>query len=69
MKILETDTRLLLIMDLVKDGQLKSLMEKRFSMNQPFSDLEISQIMAGILSGVQYFHSKDVIHRDLKPGK
>ena len=67
-KIYETEKRILLVMDLVKDGQLKTLIDDRAREGKSFTDEETASIMKGIISALQYIHSKDVIHRDLKPG-
>ena len=55
-------------MELVKDGQLKTLIEDRAKEGKTFIDEEAAAIMKGIISALKYIHSKDVIHRDLKPG-
>lgn len=33
-----------------------------------FTPIEASQIMRSLISGVAYFHSKNIVHRDIKPG-
>lgn len=33
-----------------------------------FTEDECRNIMTGIFDGLKYIHSKDFIHRDLKPG-
>ena len=32
-----------------------------------FSDYDVSQIIGGLLSAVHHVHSKNYVHRDLKP--
>ena len=67
-KFHETEKRIFLVMELVKDGQLKTLINDRAKEGKPFNDEEAAVIIKGIISALQYMHSKDVIHRDLKPG-
>ena len=67
-KIYETEKRMFLVMELVKDGQLKTLIDDHAKDNRSFTDEQAATIMKGILLALQYIHSKDVIHRDLKPG-
>lgn len=55
-------------MELVKGGQLKTLIDSRFARGEAFTDDETSIIMKSIISAVKYFHFKDIVHRDLKPG-
>lgn len=52
-------------MELLRGKSLQSLIETQKS----FSDIEASQIMRGILKGVNYVHQQGFVHRDLKPGK
>lgn len=34
-----------------------------------FSDEEASGIMKSLLTAVKYIHEKNIVHRDIKPGK
>ena len=67
-KIIESETRVFLVMELVNGGQLQEYIEERRKQGIPFTDEEVSTIMRSIFSALQNIHSKDVIHRDLKPG-
>lgn len=60
----ETNSRLLMEMELCRGGTLGSLMKKRTT---PFSESDVLSIMQNLLSAVEYIHSKDYIHRDIKP--
>lgn len=66
-RIIETETQFFLVMECLHGGQLRQLMQKRFS-NQKFSEEEASIILQKITSALDYIHSKDIVHRDLKPG-
>jgi len=63
----ESETRIFLVMELVRGGQLKALMEERNKSGNPLTDEEAATIMKSIFSGLQYIHLKDIVHRDLKP--
>jgi len=65
----ESETRIFLVMELVRGGQLKTLIQERNKKGQPLSDEEAATVMRSLFSGLQYIHGKDIIHRDLKPGK
>lgn len=59
--------RFYIVLELAKEGSLSNIMEKR--KQKAFSDEEASQIMKNVLTAVKYIHEKDVVHRDIKPGK
>ncbi|CAD8055786.1 unnamed protein product [Paramecium primaurelia] len=50
-----------LVMEYAAGGSLKELMKK--SLDESI----ISQIMYSIFTGIEYLHSKQIIHRDIKP--
>jgi len=68
-KVIETETRFFLVMELVEGGSLKAFMEERFKLGKSFTDEEAATLMRAIFSAVQYIHSKNIVHRDIKPGK
>ena len=47
-------------------GDLNSLVEKQKVANKPFVDNMIWKIFINLCLGMEYLHSKDIIHRDLK---
>jgi len=49
-------------MELLKGGTLAQLLKRR-----SLSDAEAAVILRGILGAVSYLHSRDILHRDLKP--
>lgn len=66
-KIIESETRVFLVMELVKGGQLQEYIEERNKQNNPIKDEEAATIMRAIFSALQEIHTKDIVHRDLKP--
>ncbi|EAR93909.2 Serine/Threonine kinase domain protein (macronuclear) [Tetrahymena thermophila SB210] len=66
-KVCETDTKILIAMELVRGGSLSQLMKERKSKNDWFKEKEVSQIMKSIMLGLVYIHGKNIVHRDLKP--
>jgi serine/threonine protein kinase len=66
--MIETTSHIFLIMEYVKGGNLKSLIEQRKKQEKPFTMEEIRKIMKGTVKAVQYLHQNDIVHRDIKPG-
>ncbi|KAL4486118.1 hypothetical protein ABPG72_012171 [Tetrahymena utriculariae] len=66
-KVCETETKILIAMELVRGGSLSQLMKERKSKNDWFKEKEVSQIMKSIMLGLVYIHGKNIVHRDLKP--
>ncbi len=60
---------LFLVMELVEGGSLKDLIYEKYYSKEPFfKDSECSTIIKNILEGLEYIHSKKIMHRDIKPG-
>jgi len=66
-QIKETDTKILIAMELVHGGHLKSLMNEYKQKGKWFSESEIALIMKTILKAIEYIHDKSIVHRDIKP--
>ncbi len=67
-RLIETETQFFLVMECLHGGHLNSLMKKRVESKQKFNEEEASTILQGIVSALEYIHSKDIVHRDIKPG-
>eukprot|EP01017_Pseudomicrothorax_dubius_P048837 TRINITY_DN8978_c0_g1_i3.p1 TRINITY_DN8978_c0_g1~~TRINITY_DN8978_c0_g1_i3.p1 ORF type:complete len:357 (+),score=48.53 TRINITY_DN8978_c0_g1_i3:64-1134(+) len=63
----ETSTKIFIVMDWLKGGNLKSYLQQRAKRRDQLSDVEASLIMKNLLEAVTHLHSKNIIHRDLKP--
>jgi len=49
-------------------GSLQRKIEEYRSTGQRFSESELSKIMVHVAKGLQYIHSKQLVHLDIKPG-
>lgn len=56
-----TDKFICIETELLNGGTLKSRLTRRLS------EAEAVMVMKGLLSGVAYLHSKNIVHRDIKP--
>ena len=56
-----------LVMDLVEGPTLKSELEFRRPNNQRFSLSEAARLLSALASAIDYAHSQDMVHHDLKP--
>lgn len=62
---IETNQKIYIIMEYIKSGTLKNLIEKR--KDKKFNEEEASKIMESLISAVEYLHSREICHRDIKP--
>jgi len=61
-----------MFIELMNGGSLRDLIIERYNSDSNgylFRDSECSLIIKGILEGINYLHSIEIMHRDLKPGK
>ncbi len=68
-KIREIRGKIFLGMELMHAGPLTSLIQKKKSEGEFFTDEESAQIMYCIFAAMEYMHNNNIVHRDLKPGK
>ncbi|EGR32983.1 protein kinase domain protein [Ichthyophthirius multifiliis] len=66
-KLVETNSKILIGMELAKGGSLQELIMNRKKLNLNFSQSEASHIFKSIIEGLAYIHSQNIVHRDLKP--
>ena len=58
-------------MELLEGGTLKDFIIERYNDKKDYLMLEeeCSLIVKGIFEGLNYLHSLNIIHRDIKPGR
>ena len=61
--VYETEKSIYMIMDLLEGGQLLDYMKKKGQLGEQ----ETSNILKTLLEGLKYLHSKNIMHRDVKP--
>lgn len=65
--LMKTDNNYYLIMEYCQGGDLNKCLQKYTQKNKrPFSEEIVQHLMRQIITGLNYLHSKNVIHRDLK---
>jgi serine/threonine protein kinase len=57
---IETDTHLYIKMEHLKGGTLKALMNR-------LNENDVSVVLKNLLEAINYLHSRDITHRDIKP--
>lgn len=64
---IDTKSRLFIIMEYIKDGTLRDLIESRKKSMNPFTEDEVRVIIKNLFESVTYLHQHEIIHRDIKP--
>ena len=59
----EHDGQIVIVSEYAPDGSLSDLLKKEGSLNSK----RAVELAIGVLSGLEFLHSRDIIHRDLKP--
>ena len=63
----ETSQYIYLVMELCNGGGLSDCLEDHMKKNKkPFSEEIVQYLMRQIVSGLNYLHKKDILHRDIK---
>lgn len=60
----ETNNNVYFVLELITSGQL---MEYVDALKDNFCSSDIRTIMKNMLIAIKYIHSKNIIHRDIKP--
>lgn len=60
----ENDTNVYMVMELCENQSLIELMRNR----KRLTEIEVRSYIAQLVEGIQYVHSKNIVHRDLKLG-
>ncbi|KAM3140914.1 hypothetical protein pb186bvf_006925 [Paramecium bursaria] len=63
----ETDTKILIVMELVQGGSLASLMNRKLKSKTWFTETQCKSLMEQLLDALAYIHQQNIVHRDLKP--
>lgn len=62
-QVFESDNSLYFVVQLLEGGQLYDKVKSKYK----FKSNEVKRVMYSILSGLKEMHSKNIMHRDLKP--
>ena len=64
----ESQKRIFILLELMEGGDLSRYIKERKKSHNYFRESEVQGVMAKLLAGISYLHSKNVVHRDVKPG-
>jgi non-specific serine/threonine protein kinase len=64
----ETTENLYLILQLMKGGTLEAFLNNSVKSGEEISEARVRVILKSIISGIDYFHKMNIVHRDIKPG-
>ena len=56
-------------MEYVPDGSLREYINTTRKTGKRITEENASKIIKSLMLAVEYFHNKDIIHRDIKPGR
>lgn len=70
-EVLDNEDYIYLFMELMNGGTLHDLIIERYMDRNThlLRDSEAAEIIKSVLEGLNYIHSRNVMHRDIKPGK
>jgi len=66
-EMFEDDKNFYMVLELMKGGSLQSRLASLQSASRRLTEPEIYKIIAPIVDAMEYCHSENVVHRDLKP--
>ena len=62
-EVYETKNSLYLVLELIKGGELLRAVSKK----KQFKEIDLKLLMKNLLTSLKHIHSKDILHRDIKP--
>ena len=60
---LEYEDKFVVFMELCSLGSLQNILDRRYRLTEP----EVQYFMLQVLDSIEYLHSEQIIHRDIKP--
>jgi len=63
----ETEKTIYIVMEYFKGTQLFDLIIQKVEANNSFNEQEVSEIIKKLLEVLKYWHSEEIMHKDLKP--
>ncbi|KAF4654988.1 Mitotic spindle-associated MMXD complex subunit MIP18 [Perkinsus olseni] len=65
--VFEAPTMVHLVMELCRGPDLHEMIYQRFNSGGYFSEPEVADIIAQVLYAINYLHTSNIVHRDIKP--